>query len=272
MLPTAIIFLGWLVIYSLSNMMAVWQQVEQGYMTDNAYYQTSKQAIMLDGYFARYGQFPATWSALTSDNEFQGDARLFNSPWNRYVVTSTDLQDSLWRYRRAGLFTAIPNEYQYVYNGMNATDITNYNACGSTVPGTFFTDNNGWCGPRGGRWWKAESRASYMERIQAQRLIHNRLASKVVAYYNANGSLPASATAIKDSAGAASVTSTTCVGPYNWNGIVADCEDLFGLTGGQATNFYQINTTTFAIQTPMNILRADGTPLFVTTFLDIRAS
>jgi len=183
----------------------------------------------LEQFSSETGAFPVSISGLSASVGFE-HARGYAENWQGFAV-SPQLNDGVWRYHRAVLFSNDPSR------GVTPTVYLAANACGTGG----YDVAASWCGAKGSKWFRRETRERFNDQIVTQRVRMGRMLQKLADYYNSNGAFPNldnlglalaadSSTALRTLAGYAG-TSQTCTGTFHYMGVPVDCGDMFDLWG-----------------------------------------
>lgn len=289
MLPLLVSALAAWLMGVLMGLNADYQAIYQRYLTQTVEHDVTWWADTIEDYRRTTGTYPASLVTIQSRNDYAA-TRSWNNTWLGYAVTNANgLNDGIWQYQRATVFEALPKDYALVKLGVSAaaTQLLTENRCGTN---SFTLDSSAWCARNDIRWWKGETRDTYVQLVTDQRLGQQTLVAKILNYYSTTkvlpgvgGTLPSEVFTLPTMVNP-SMTATTCSGTntindinstnikFNNNGlpyrIPLDCQDLFSLTG-KPTQYQAISPTRFAVQQDTGLLRSNGTPIFITTFVDI---
>lgn len=219
----------------------------------------------LEQFFNETGTFPASINTLSASSGFQ-HVRGYSENWQGYAV-SPQLNDGVWRYHRAVLFSNDPTR------GVTQSSYLATNACGAGG----YSVASSWCGAKGSKWFRRETRERFTEQLVTQRIQIGRMLQKLADYYNSNKAFPNldnlgialaadSNTALKTLAGYAG-TAQTCTGTYQYMGVPVDCGDMFDLWGN-AIGYHFVSNRHILLISETPLYNASGTRIVVAVEYD----
>jgi len=227
---------------------------------------TTKQlATAIDSVYVESGYYPTSFAALAALPGYEylkNTSRPFQS-----MAVATNILDPDFKFSRVAVFSQDP--YDYPLPDAIYLAATN-NACGA---GDFATSTT-WCGSQRSNWWKHETREIISANIARERNRQRRLLDKFTSWYSTstgNNIYPdpgAAAAALSALVAGFAQTATTCTGIYTWQGIPIDCTDLYSIWG-TPTVYNYLSRTHVALLTKTPYIKADGTPLYISTEISL---
>ena len=228
--------------------------------------QAVKMAENVEQYFLETSSFPPDIATLATTTGFQHVKGYLNT-WQGYA-TSPTINDGVWQFQRAVLYSSDPT------TGQTQADYLNANACGSDA----FDVATSWCGAKKSQWFRRETRDRFNEQITTQRVRMWKLLQKVADYYNESGAFPN-----KDNVGVAlaansmtsiqtlvgySGTAASCTGTFSYMGVPVDCGDMFDLWGNPIGYQYVSSTRVVLVSEPP-IFNTSGNRVVVAVEYDL---
>jgi len=216
------------------------------------------------------GTYPANLDALAtaSGYEFiQGVKLPFQS-----MAVADNIADENFRFSRVTVF--VHDSYNPAMSDVDFLAASN-NACGT---GAFATAGE-WCAPADGatRWWKQESREVIASEVQRERRRLVRLLQKFNAWYNDDITVstksgvwgnnypnPGAPSATLVALAGFTQNAKNCSGMWTWSRIPIDCSDLYSIWG-TPTVYNYVSPTHIVLMSQSPFIKADGSPLYIST-------
>jgi hypothetical protein len=215
----------------------------------------------VSSYLDRHGTLPPTLDAVAAEPGFGFVKSFLQMPSVGYAVSGF-LNDGSWQYQRAVVFAQNPASAVPTATFLGASK----NLCGT---GDFNTADS-WCGDRGSKSYRLETRERYPSLIAAQRLRMHATIRKLAVHYNDSGMFDAVPGNVATLASLAGYTGTAlnCNGIYRWGNVPLDCGDLFSLFGTPVTvNRHTDQAVTLIARTP--IVNGNGEAIAVASNISL---
>lgn len=181
--------------------------------------------------YRKYGKIYTSYADIINDNP---DLR-FTSDRINYAV-SNELDDGMWSYRRFVLFSQDARKKISESDFLSAST----NMCGTRD----FYEASSWCVRQpNAKWWMAETREDYIQRIKKQHTRLEKTLKKFVRFYNKEQQFPVTKPDMSTLSPGERIdlpsfvgysgSAENCDGPYDLNGIPLDCDDIFDSRGNK---------------------------------------
>jgi hypothetical protein len=216
-------------------------------------------AAATSNYRLETGSYPASLTALTTaaGHEY---LKSDDKPFQAYALSNV-IDDGMWRYRRATVYTQDPWAPDPNYL------LSSNNTCGTGD----FTSSVDWCGSKNSLWWKGETRENAQQESARERDRQRRLMNKIVLVYNKNGVFPnpgSAAVSLTSLIASPPASAAACNGVWNWNGIPLDCLDLYSIWG-TPTVYNYLTTTHIALLVASPYQMTGGATFYVNTDMSL---
>lgn len=235
-------------------------------------WRTHSVARLADGvrqYTLENNQVPASLSQLAATAGFEYLKQDVEAAWQGYQTAS--LTDSTWQYTRAAIYSLPDSTTRVLANPLDSND------CKTSGPGVFATDTT-WCGTKKYYWHLVDTRETYANQIDTERLSQTRLIRKFAAAYmvvtDNKQQFPKPATTSDTLANLAGINTppapnaVNCQLAYHWQGVPLDCSDLFSVWGTDR-RYEWLSEDRIAITAVTPFKNKDGNAVPVITVYDL---